>query len=536
MVDPDAVGLFLDFGADANSACHGTTEKYCFGGLLQEAVFHGHMDIAILLLDKGASDVNARGRWYGSALEIACLKGDSDAVQLLLDRGADANAPVFTLAPWFGTILELARRLLKLQELLEFLEYGPKINATSVYRRVNHLLTLSADEESWFGGLLQVAAWYGQTNITRLLLEHGADVNAHFGVCGNALQAACRKGHTDIVRLLLAHGTVINAQGKYGNALQAAFGYGHSYMTRLLLARWTDFGLPFKNGAASKRRGEVLPPKEYPFGHPSDDEFAREFAELLEMNKHGTDKEPSSREDKEDSMLPGNDDRSSTPPPPSMEKYEKTRSFEDEDNRSEAHLPPPEVARQSPESVNDLLGLKFHIDTVRLLLESGADVNSTCLGADGYWFGGILQAASWYGHMELVRVLLEHGADVNAIGGIYGGALAASSWQGHTEVVHLLLEWGADVNAECSGFYGSPLQAASINGHREVVSELLDNGADVNAQWQGRYYRTALEAAESNGHPATAHILRMKVAEATQQRGKAGSSSDSGAGAVTTAP
>ena len=57
----------------------------------------------------------------------------------------------------------------------------------------------------------------------KLLLEAGADVNAHGGEFGNALQAAVRRGDKDIMELLLEAGADINAQGgKFGNALRAA--------------------------------------------------------------------------------------------------------------------------------------------------------------------------------------------------------------------------------------------------------------------------------------------------------------------------
>ena len=59
--------------------------------------------------------------------------------------------------------------------------------------------------------------------IVRLLLDHGANINAQGGKYGNALQAACYEGHEMIIRLLLDHGADVNAQGgTYGNALQTA--------------------------------------------------------------------------------------------------------------------------------------------------------------------------------------------------------------------------------------------------------------------------------------------------------------------------
>ena len=56
------------------------------------------------------------------------------------------------------------------------------------------------------------------------LIEKGADVNKHGGDYGSALQAAAWFGDADNVKLLLDHGAIVNTEplGIYGNPLQAA--------------------------------------------------------------------------------------------------------------------------------------------------------------------------------------------------------------------------------------------------------------------------------------------------------------------------
>jgi hypothetical protein len=82
--DPASVAAELDKGADING-------RYGSSGLtpLQLAVLKGRLDIAKLLLDRGA-DVNVR-RKGTSALSQAAIAGDVEIVRLLLARGADAG-------------------------------------------------------------------------------------------------------------------------------------------------------------------------------------------------------------------------------------------------------------------------------------------------------------------------------------------------------------------------------------------------------------------------------------------------------------
>jgi ankyrin repeat protein len=93
----------------------------------------------------------------------------------------------------------------------------------------------------------------------------------------------------------------------------------------------------------------------------------------------------------------------------------------------------------------------------------------------------VLKWESLRGHYETVQILLENGADVNTQGGFYGNALYAASRGGHVEVVKILLERGADVNAQ-GGEYGNALQAASQRGHLGIVQVLLEKGAIKNVK------------------------------------------------------
>jgi len=51
---------------------------------------HGHVNVAALLIDKGA-DVNAKDKWLWTPLHYACWKNRKETVEFLLVKGADLN-------------------------------------------------------------------------------------------------------------------------------------------------------------------------------------------------------------------------------------------------------------------------------------------------------------------------------------------------------------------------------------------------------------------------------------------------------------
>ena len=71
----------------------------------------------------------------------------------------------------------------------------------------------------------------------RLLLDHGANVNAKNGFGNTALILASSSGRADTVRLLLSRGADVNAVSNRGNtALRAARREGHADIVAILLA------------------------------------------------------------------------------------------------------------------------------------------------------------------------------------------------------------------------------------------------------------------------------------------------------------
>jgi ankyrin repeat protein len=110
---------------------------------------------------------------------------------------------------------------------------------------------------------------------------------------------------------------------------------------------------------------------------------------------------------------------------------------------------------------------------------------ANAFGEDGFHPLGL---ACFFGHVETARILLEHGADVNALSRnehIQTAAIhaaAASNEEGtdeHTrfELVRLVLDHGADPNLPQGGGFRA-IDAARQNGDKRVEQLLRERGAE----------------------------------------------------------
>ena len=100
------------------------------------------------------------------------------------------------------------------------------------------------------------------------------------------------------------------------------------------------------------------------------------------------------------------------------------------------------------------------------------------------------------GHLDACRLLLESGANVNSL-----SAIKAIQWAinlGYIDICRLLLDYGMDPNINAlrkNYLYGLPILNA-IECHRiEIVKLLIYRGANIN---QIKPWRSPLEYARSN--------------------------------------
>ena len=186
---------------------------------LYYAALCGFHDIVQHLITKHPHDVNANGGYYLRPL-VAALAGEHfRTADLLIVNGADADVRGRS-----GTTpLHAAASSGNFEVIRMLIEYLP----TDVNAR---------DEDEWTP-LLWASGRHNfkDGSALRLLLEHGADINAQNRVGRTPLHRASFNGALEAVRLLLEHGADVEAKNIVGEtALQEAADRGHDNVVKLL--------------------------------------------------------------------------------------------------------------------------------------------------------------------------------------------------------------------------------------------------------------------------------------------------------------
>ncbi|GFU39754.1 ankyrin repeat and KH domain-containing protein 1 [Nephila pilipes] len=420
-----------------------------------------------------------------STLTEACTHGDINTVKKLLEKGENVNE-----------ITEDGESLLSLAASSGYFELAQLLLAMKANVEDRGLKDMTP---------LMEAANAGNTDIVKLLIQHGADVNAQTSlekkikgakvknnqdmnmksqqeihgtipgiVCpeGNTpLMFACAAGHEDIVRILLDAGARVEDHNENGHTpLMEAASAGHVEVAKLLVERGASI-----NTHSNEFKESALTLACYK-GHL---EMVRFLLEAGADREHKTD---------------------------------------------EMHTALMEASMDG------------HVEVARLLLDSGAQVN---MPADS--FESPLTLAACGGHVELAMLLLDRGANIEEVNDEGYTPLMEAAREGHEEMVALLLSQGADINAQteetqetaltlacCGGFLevadflikagadielgaSTPLMEAAQEGHIELVRYLISQGANVNATTATG--DTALTYACENGHTDVADLLLQAYAK-----------------------
>jgi ankyrin repeat protein len=237
-------------------------------GLTPLMVAAGQADVAVVhaLLDAGADVFTGDAEAGATALHKACQGGSVDVVRALVEAGAfvDAVAPTTGHTPlmdalWFK-FPEIAKYLLDHDaglnlsthygfSLKEHFEYELNVNTIGKDRLLlaeQHLKErVASDERRAAGHRLMAAVVADDVDAVRSLIADGVDVDERFPVVNGfndahtPLLVAARDGHTEIARLLLAAGADVNAtEPTFGAVpLHKSVYNGHVELTRIIAGR-----------------------------------------------------------------------------------------------------------------------------------------------------------------------------------------------------------------------------------------------------------------------------------------------------------
>ena len=201
--DIEAVKQHLAVGTDVNATSNSGVTP------LHQAAGGGHKSVCELLIQNG-SDINAICK-FGSPLDVSIHFNQDETAELLKRLGAKHKNLYFAV------------RAKDEESVKELLSNGANVNS-----RNNPLQSTS----------LIYASLKGYTNITKILISNGAEVNDMIVNKLTALHAASSKGHLEIVDILINNNADINPVsyklGKSETPLDAALVNGFIEVSDLL--------------------------------------------------------------------------------------------------------------------------------------------------------------------------------------------------------------------------------------------------------------------------------------------------------------
>jgi ankyrin repeat protein/ketosteroid isomerase-like protein len=267
--DSKLVAELLRLGADFNhrDPASGLTPVMIAAGLADPGMVR-------LLVAAGADVFTADSRAGATALHKACQGGSLDVVRELVEAGAFIDAVASTTghtplmdALWFK-FPEIAKYLLDRGaglnlsthygfSLKEHFEYELNVNTIGKDRLLlaEHYLKdrQASDERQVAAQRLMAAVASGDIDGVRQLIAEGAEIDERFPFVNGfndahtPLLVAARDGHTEIARLLLDAGADVNAaEPTFGAVpLHKAVYNGHVDLTRMIAA-WPGVDLNFQ--------------------------------------------------------------------------------------------------------------------------------------------------------------------------------------------------------------------------------------------------------------------------------------------------
>jgi ankyrin repeat protein len=366
------------------------------------------------LLRAGAS-VNRANEYGATALWLAAVNGSAAMVETLLDWGADPN-----VALQFGeTPLSAAARGGAVGVVRALVSHGADVDAKEKVRGQTALMWAAAE---------------GHVDVMRALLDGGAAVSSTTSTGSTPLLFVARHGSIDAARLLLDRGAAIDGQDKAGaTPLLTAVIRGHVELAEFLLDRGANpnrSGKPYNALHWAAGTWETVLTTDYKF-QESDGEWAALRGIPSKDAKIGLIKAL---------VAHGADVNANASSEPVRFGYTMIGQWGPAFRRG---MTPFYIAAVAAD-----------VDVMRLLLALGADptigsVNHTTplMVAAGRVRLDYESRIREEDAVDALKLLLETGADVNAINDAGETALHAAALAGLDRVVEYLVQQGASLTA-----------------------------------------------------------------------------------------
>ncbi|MCY3897528.1 MAG: ankyrin repeat domain-containing protein [Caldilineaceae bacterium] len=491
----------------------------------------------------------------------------TDYAAILVAAGSDVDPAVLGQIPLQSAIAYIVSETLRVFLSEEIVQTLIAATGSEVDNSLLQVMGLALNEEPkeafriWGEFPLFDAIDHGDPEFVRLLVNTGADINATAGFGGNtALHEAVAQGSAEIVQVLVDAGADIEAAGFMGQTpLSLAAEEGATEIMKVLLGRAPDFATAASGDSKKAPSPSAIGGKALFTAIGSDNAvmvrlMVEAGADVNAAEGFGGNTplheavENGNAEIVQILVDAGADIEAEgfmgrTPLGLAAEEG-ATEIMQILLGQGADNGTPEGEDKQSPAIGSEALFTaikKGDVETVRLLVEAGADVNA----AEGFGGNTPLHEAVEEGNAEIVQILVDAGADIEAEGfmgqtplglaaeegaseimqillgqGADSGtpegedkqsptigseALFTAIEKGDVETVRLLVEAGADVNA-AEGFGGNtPLHEAVEEGNTEIVQILVDAGADI--ETEGFMGRTPLSLAAEEGATEIMRIL-----------------------------
>ena len=429
---------------------------------LVAALCNRHTQVAELLLQRGAVLPNGcEGR---TLLHASSTDGLVDVTQWLLNIGLDAKAQEDN----HKTPLHSAAAKGRLEIVRILLGHGAYVNAVEVTHNYTPLHEASSG---------------GHIDVVRVLIENEADVHARDQSQSTPLHVASSKNNAETAQLLIRLGADVHAQDQsQSTPLHVASSEGAAETVRILIKHGADVHARDQNQSTplhlasqeSNQNSEIaqvliehgadVHARDQSQSTPLHVASSRNNAEAIQLLiKHGAD-------------VSARNEHGSTPL--HLGEYTYTAQLLIE-HGADIH------ARDKRQSTP--LHHLWIPETARLLIKHGADVHAR----DQEGLTPLHIASSWpvgIAGDRKVRLLIELGASVNAYDNNHQTPLhmVSSSWSPNAKSLCLLLENGADVDVENDqGLTALQIASSKEEGsrwpevYRKIAQLLLDHSSRI---------------------------------------------------------